>query len=364
MSRDIVVVGGSAGGLEPLRALVGALPSDLAAAVFVVVHGSRDTPGFLPQILRRAGPLPAKHAVDGAVIEHGRIYVAPPDHHLLLEDGRMRVTSGPRENGFRPAVDPLFRTAAHSCGSRVIGVVLSGGLDDGTYGLSVIKQQGGLALVQDVKEAAVPSMPASAIRAVAVDHVLGAVALGELIGRVAQDRVPEVVPTTKRANGSSRDAAVAGTHDLEGKRRTDPPSPFRCPDCGGALWKDGGAGLQARFTCHVGHAFSTDGLLAGHARGVETALWVAVRALEEQAALHRRMASRAHEGGMEEVTRSFQGKAAEAEHRARSIRRILLRQDPAVSLLPGASPAAPAARRRPIGTSRRPSAEARHSTRQ
>ena len=172
--RDIIVVGASAGGVQALSDLVRGLPADLPAAVFIVVHTSPTSPGILPEILQRTGPLEAAHCRNGEPIRHGRIYVAPPDHHMVLRDDLVELTRGPRENGFRPAVDPLFRTAARRYGRRVVGVVLSGGLDDGCEGLALIKQYGGLAVVQEPAEAVVPSMPANAIATVSVDHVLPA----------------------------------------------------------------------------------------------------------------------------------------------------------------------------------------------
>src|SRR5215210_6092081 len=170
--RDIVVVGTSAGGVEALRVLVGGLPADFAGSVFVVMHTAPDSPGVLAQILDRSGPLPAANASNRERIRPGRIYVAPPDSHLLLEPGVVRVTHGPKENRFRPAIDPLFRSAAQTYGPQAIGVILTGGLDDGTAGLWAIKRLGGTALVQDPEEALVDSMPRSALRHVEVDYCL------------------------------------------------------------------------------------------------------------------------------------------------------------------------------------------------
>lgn len=169
---DIIAIGGSAGSVAALVQVVQGFPPDLPAAVFVVVHSSPHFPSLLPEILQRSGPLPAVHPEDGAPIEPGRIYVAPPDRHLLVKREYMRVVFGPKENRFRPAIDPLFRTAAQAYGKRVIGIVLSGLLSDGTAGLIEIKQRGGMAIVQDPQEAAVPCMPQSAIKHVAVDHIL------------------------------------------------------------------------------------------------------------------------------------------------------------------------------------------------
>ena len=169
-TRNIIVIGASAGGFDALKKLVGDLPEDLQASVFVVWHMSPDVRGVLPQVLNNANTICAAHACDNEPIEPNRIYVAPPDRHLLVENGRVRVTRGPKENRFRPAVDPLFRSAAHTYNNQVIGVVLSGALDDGTAGLWTIKHRGGVAVVQDPSDAEVPSMPENAMREVAVDH--------------------------------------------------------------------------------------------------------------------------------------------------------------------------------------------------
>jgi two-component system chemotaxis response regulator CheB len=186
--HDIIVIGGSAGGLESLTQIVAALPPDLEAAVFVVLHTGASAPGVLQSILSRPGTIVVKQAEDEKLIRPGHVYVPQPGHHLLLYPDRIRVTRGPMENGFRPAVDPLFRTAARSFGSRVIGVVLSGALDDGTHGLSLIKQNGGIAVVQDPQDALVRSMPRSACQNVAVDHVVPAARIGPLLVEIVQDR--------------------------------------------------------------------------------------------------------------------------------------------------------------------------------
>src|SRR4051812_33241997 len=170
-SHDIIVIGASAGGVETLKQLVAGLPAELPAAVFVVLHVTPNGPGYLPRILEKAGPLPVCSPKDGDGIANGRIYVAPPDHHMLVEPGRLRVVRGPKENRHRPAVDPLFRSAAWAYGPRVIGVVLSGTLDDGAAGLWAIKSCGGVAVVQDPEDALFGEMPASALACVDADHV-------------------------------------------------------------------------------------------------------------------------------------------------------------------------------------------------
>jgi two-component system, chemotaxis family, protein-glutamate methylesterase/glutaminase len=199
--RDVVVVGASAGGVEALSQMVAPLPADLEAAVFVVLHLAPSGTSVLPSILTRRGNLPAVHAVDGASIEHGRIYVAPPDHHLLLEAETIRVVRGPRENGYRPAIDPLFRTAARTFGGRVIGVILSGVLDDGTIGLGTVKEHGGRTLVQDPADALYDGMPQSAIELVSPDTVLPAPELAAAIIEYTREQAPPVAPVNRCHTG-------------------------------------------------------------------------------------------------------------------------------------------------------------------
>src|SRR4051812_24852941 len=230
--RDIIVIGASAGGVQALQELMRGLPADFPAAIFVVVHTSPSSPGILPQILDRAGPLPASHADHGQRIRKGRIYVAPPDYHMLLSDGKVLVTKGPKENGFRPAVDALFRTAARSHGPRVVGVVLTGGLDDGTVGLIHIKNEGGIAVAQDPSEAVFPSMPRSAVENVEVDHVVPVAEMPALLMRLASESLSEGA-TMPRGNGKP-DVAEAGKAVLLQEQAAGPPTAFTCPECGGA----------------------------------------------------------------------------------------------------------------------------------
>lgn len=325
--RDIIVIGASAGGVQALTEIMRGLPADLPAALFVVVHTSPTSPGVLPQILRRAGALTATHASDGAKIRHGHVFVAPPDHHLLIKDGTVRVVRGPKENGFRPAADPLFRTAARVCGPRTVGVVLSGGLDDGTEGLALIKQYGGVAIAQDPVEAAFPSMPASAIANVDVDHVVPAADMAALLARLATVPLPEGAPAMKGDNGKEPDVAEIGDASLWNKDLPGAPTGFTCPDCGGALWELR-AGRLFKYRCHVGHAYTVEGLISEQARDLEAALWTALRALEESAALRRRMASRVRGGSMGKMALEYERQAADAEARAALIRRTLMSDDP------------------------------------
>jgi two-component system chemotaxis response regulator CheB len=320
-THDIIVIGGSAGALAGLKRILRGLPSGFPAAIFVVIHTAADNAGTLPAILNKVGSLRACMAIDDAPIESGTIYVAPPDHHLLVKPGKMQVTRGPRENRFRPAVDPLFRTAAAAYGPRVIGVILSGGQDDGVMGLSHIKRQGGVTIVQDPGEAEVASMPESAIQQIEIDHVLHADDIVAVISGLVRKPIAEDVVT---ANGKSpRDPAEQGTDALDTHNLPGPPSPFTCPDCGGALWelRDG---QMVRYQCHVGHAFSGDALVLAQSDGLEGALWTALRALEESSTLHRRMAAHARERGMTLIADAYEAHAHESEIRAKAVRRILV----------------------------------------
>ena len=319
--RRIVVIGGSSGGLEALRTIVAALPRDLAAAVFVTLHTSPDSPGVLDRVLTRIGTLPAQYATDRAPIVPGHIYLAPPDHHLLVKRDHMRVTRGPRENRFRPAVDPLFRTAASAHGQAVIGIILSGGQDDGATGLGAVKSAGGLAIVQHPGEAIVPSMPEAAMRHVDVDHVLPAKDVAAVLAGLVGERLE--TGEEAMAREPKRDPAEGGAHDIHQADRMGPPSPFTCPDCGGTLWQaEDGELLQ--FHCHVGHRYTGDGLVGAQDGALEQALWTALRALEENTELRRRMARRAHERGLSLIAESYEEQAHETEERAFTIRRVLM----------------------------------------
>lgn len=189
ISRDIIVVGGSAGGIEALLKIVASLPADLPAAVLVAVHVSPKAESLLPGILQRAGALPAVHATHGAPMERGRIYVAPPDHHLLVQRGHLCLARGPAASTCRPSIDPLFCTAARIHGPRVVGVLLSGNLDDGTAGMLAIKLRRGVTIVQDPDDASYPDMPTSAIQNVGVDHILPAAAIAPLLTELARDSI-------------------------------------------------------------------------------------------------------------------------------------------------------------------------------
>ena len=312
--HDIVVVGASAGGVEALAEFAARLPAGLPAAVFVVLHMPAYGHSVLPAILTRRGPLPARHPDDGETIQPGRIYVAPPDHHLLIKANRILLTRGPAENNHRPAVDTLFRAAARSYGPRVVGIVLTGTLDDGTAGLQAIKMRGGTALVQDPEEAMFAGMPRSAIENVEVDEVQPIAALAETVVRLAGQ--PAAQEGSLPMPELDEDVAVAEM-DIRAldNRHEGKPSGFSCPDCHGVLWEISEGDL-VRYRCRVGHAFSPDSLFAAQSENLEEALWTAMRALEESAAMAERLHERAADRGHNISAQRFAEQAQDARHRA------------------------------------------------
>ena len=326
--HDIVVIGFSAGGIEPLLQLVADLPSDLPAALFVVHHFPAHSISALPNILARAAGLPVRNARDRERVVPGHIYVGRPGRHMLLMPGIIRLTRGPREHGNRPALDPLFRSAARSYGSRVIGVILSGTLDDGTVGLHTIKSAGGLAVVQDPEQAAYPGMPKSAVNHVEVDHVAPAGELGELLNRLTREPAPPAPASVPEdldpeLDPDQPEPAVVGTAALRRTILPGIPSTLTCPECGGLLFEEEEAGLL-HFRCHVGHGFSEETLAAVQAHALEGALWAGVRALEEKAALGRRLAERAQARGWQNSAARFEHAARDAEEGSSMIRDTLL----------------------------------------
>jgi two-component system chemotaxis response regulator CheB len=322
--RDIIVVGASAGGVEALSRLVADLPVDLPAAVFIVLHISPHSGTALPRILDRRSKLIVGHPYNGESIEPGRVYVAVPDHHLVVGPGVVRVANGPKENGHRPAVDTLFRTAAASYGRRVVGVVLSGTRDDGTAGLRVIRSRGGVGIVQHPSEALFPGMPLSAVAGDHPDWVVPVGEIGSLLSDLAEKELPEEGDATMP---DELDAELQWSHpDLAWPTPANPPlgnpSGFTCPECHGALWEIDDAALP-RYRCRVGHGFSADSLVTTQRDDVEAALWTAYRALEERAALFRRLAQRATGRHAEITAGHFRADAAEVTRQAEVLRALL-----------------------------------------
>lgn len=286
----VVAVAASAGGVEALTRLARSLPADFPGVVLVVLHIPESGPSVLPEILRRAGPLPAAQAEDGMPLTRGQVLVAPPGKHLRVKDGVVVLDRGPRENWHRPSADALLRTTARTWGRRAAGVVLSGTLDDGAAGLRAIGLAGGLTVVQDPKEAAFPGMPLAAITEADPDTVCPVDAIGPrlvawIAGLPARADPPGIAVTSNQKTPSKQ-----GASDV------DELVAFTCPECGGNLFLDDGDGVE-RYRCRVGHAFSSRGLLVGKQDAIEAALWAAVVALEERADLSRRLLKRVQEAG-------------------------------------------------------------------
>ena len=306
----MVVVGASAGGVEALIKLVRALPRAYAGTLFIVLHLAPEGTSVMAPILERAGSLGADQAEDGEMPKPGHIYVAPPNCHLLIDDdGRIALSAGPKENGHRPAVDPLFRSAAAVYGPRAVGVVLSGSRDDGTAGLRAVKEAGGMTIVQDPSEALAPSMPLSAIEHVQVDAVRPAEEIAALLVQLATvGGLP--VPSGNGAGEAPAAQDAADAREPEVMRSASPIMPgnssgLTCPECSGALWEVKERDL-IQYRCRVGHVYSLESMLAEQARSVEAALWAGVAALEERAQLMRRIADRARTRGVEGDSRQVQ----------------------------------------------------------
>ena len=314
MPKDIIVVGASAGGIEALRVLTSALPADLSASLFIVVHTSPEAPGMLADIFNHSGRLPATYATDFERIEKGRIYVAPPDHHLLIEPNRVRVTRGPKENRFRPAVDPLFRSAAQTYGPRVVGVILTGYMDDGTAGLWTVKKLGGTAIVQDPTNALVPFMPQNAVTHVKVDYCLPLEEIAPLLVRLTTEAAEGVYEVPKEVEIEVNIAKEQKALDA-GVLQLGEPSSYACPECHGVLLQMK-EGTLFRFRCHTGHAYSVESLLADITEKMDDALWNSIRAFEEGELFMRHMAEHLDHGKNSPSAESFLKRADDAKRRA------------------------------------------------
>jgi two-component system chemotaxis response regulator CheB len=313
------VVGASNGGLAALTALLRPLPSALPAAVVAILHQVDHGRNMLVGVLDRVGGLRAQEARHGEPLEPGRLYVPPIDRHLLVSEGRLELSRGPKENFVRPAIDPLFRSAARSYGARAIGVILSGTLDDGTGGLLSIKRRGGMALVQDPATALYSGMPRSALEFVHADHVA---APEELAARLVE-LAGAPVPARAARPGADLDVKVQEEgSDMSMVNALGDPSTFSCPDCGGVLWEIHDGDLL-RYRCHAGHAYGMDSLAAGKNEDVEVALWTALRALREKVELSRRLAERARSRGVEAEVRRSEERAHFMERQVESLRELI-----------------------------------------
>ena len=306
-----------------MRYLASRLPEDLPVAVFVVVHFPGDSTSVLPKILDRAGPLRAVHPEDGEEIRAGHFYVAPPNLHLLVEPGRVCLGAGPKENRHRPSVDVLFRSAAVAYGQRVIGVVLTGALNDGTAGLVAVKRRGGVAVVQNPEDALFPSMPESALEYVEADHTVTLDKLPSVLSDLAQEP-PETTEVLSVPEDMEAEARVARgePNPPENVEKFGKPSAFSCPECHGPLWEIEDGNLS-RFRCRVGHAFTAESVLAEQSVAIEDALYVALNILQENAGMSEKLAGNARERGMNGAAARFDERARNAREKADVIRRTL-----------------------------------------
>jgi two-component system, chemotaxis family, protein-glutamate methylesterase/glutaminase len=327
--RNIIVIGASAGGFEAIKQLVAELPADFDAAIFIVWHMSPDVTGILPQVINRQKTLLATNAIDSEPIVNNRIYVAPPDKHLLLEKDIVRVARGPKENRFRPAVDPLFRSAAYIYGSRVIGIILSGALDDGTSGLWTIKSRGGIAIVQEPSEAEVPSMPESALAAVEVDYRLPVAEIASLLVKLTAETVEddkEIAMEEQKKTAIEVRIAAEGQALEHGMVDIGMLTPYACPECHGVLSaiKEGDI---LRYRCHTGHAYSADSLLTSITENIEDTLWSAIRGVEESIILLNNLGDHYAERNQPNLAAMYFKKAKEAENRAKVVRQTVFNHE-------------------------------------
>ncbi len=336
--QNLFVVGASAGGFNALRELVAELPGDLQAALLVVLHISPNFPSLLHDFLASVGKLPTAQASQGEAIVAGRIYVAPPDCHLLVEDGRVALSHGPRENFSRPAIDPLFRSAAQAYGPRVTGVLLSGTLGDGTVGLMAIKAHGGTTVVQDPRQLQYSEMSELAIASAPIDHILSVKEIAKLLVKIASKPAapaPAAMPSPLEDSSAlvKDELAEQVNGDRSGKITV-----YACPECNGPLWQLDAQGGVQQFRCHVGHAYAPEALMGGMTNNLENALWTAVRSLVERATLRRQMAMRHRDGGRKQWAENLEAQAVDDEHHMKIIRENIIglrnRQAPALTSKP------------------------------
>ena len=326
-NHDIFVVGASAGGVEALIGLVEGLPAHFEGSIFVVLHIAANAKSLLPEILSRNTELTVSHGQHEEFFRKGHVYVAPPNNHLLIDDGFIRIVHGPKENFHRPAIDPLFRSAARMYGPRCVGVVLTGSLDDGAAGMAAIKSRGGVTIVQDPNEALHSSMPSVVLQTVSVDYTLPVSEIGPTLGRLARspskDEKEYPVADELETESKITQQTLEGEEMISQIERIGKVSTLTCPECHGALWEINDPDLL-RYRCHVGHAFSISSLASGQDQMLENALWSALRALEEKLLLIRRSGDRAKSRNLLKAVRVFEERAVSVEQQAEVIRQVLL----------------------------------------
>jgi two-component system, chemotaxis family, protein-glutamate methylesterase/glutaminase len=315
--RDIIVIGGSAGAWVAIRRLFELLPPKLPAAIFLTVHIPADFPSVLPELLSKDGRV-ARHPAQEQTFGPGDIFVAPPDNHLIIENSRVVLGHGPRENRHRPAIDVMFRSAARSYGPRVAGIVLSGQLDDGAAGLMSIKMAQGLAIVQDPREALAQEMPSRAIQYAQPDYVLPITEIAEMLISVSREDLPRPDTERKIMSDEIEREKTEKNPEQEKSFARGKPSAFACPECHGVLWEVD-EGELTHYRCRVGHAYSGESLRVAFSESTEAALWVALRVVEERAALLRRLAQKAGP----RISSRYEEEAAGFDVHAERLRKML-----------------------------------------
>jgi len=320
--HSIVVVGASAGGVSALQKLFSQFSPDVQAAFFVVLHIPAESPSVLPSLLNSAGPLCAKPAEDNEKIQLGHVYVAPPDFHLLVKSGYIHLHKGPKENRHRPAIDPLFRSAAIAYPGQTIGVVLTGYLDDGTAGLEAVKRCGGIAIVQDPDDADCPDMPMNAIAGVEVDYQLPLRRIGKTITALVKQPAADVTNVPKDIVMEAK-IAEQTVSNIRREEMLGEPVPISCPECNGPLWQMESKGIE-RYRCHVGHGYTAKTLMASQDTVVEQALWAAMRTMEERANLSRMTYKNEVERGRTRSAQSYEEQSVTLRAHAQVIRKLLV----------------------------------------
>ena len=336
-TRDVLVIGGSAGAARMISELLGHLPEQLPAAVFIALHLSPLSREWLSDRLRRATAMKIESPTTERPIESGKVYLARPDHHLIVKEGRVLCVRGPRENLWRPAIDVLFRTAAVAYSTRVIGLLTSGELDDGTAGLQAIKQCGGLAIVQEPADAEHPDMPSVALTNVEIDHQASLRDLPNLLTRL----IAQEAPAPKQIPQELRKEALMAEAPEDGARITEsfgPPSSFSCPECGGPLWTHGPEGMRMR--CLVGHSFQLPSLLQGVDAGIDQAIWAAIRMFEQRVNITSMMAEKERASGRDKRADLFDARAGESQAHAQRLRELHRVRDTSYGFTEGHSTAA------------------------
>jgi two-component system chemotaxis response regulator CheB len=327
--KDIIVVGASAGGITALKALVKSLPVDFTGSMFIVLHIPPYSETRLAGILSDAGPLKAVQPKDGEDIKPGMLYVAANDHHLLLEKGKVIVKKGPKENRFRPSIDALFRSAAYVYGPRVVGIVLSGVLNDGTSGLWSIKRMGGTTIIQSPDDAEHPQMPQNVLEYVEVDHTVDADDMGPLLETLINEKPLKKIKLSAKEMKLLKMEVLIATRDNAfemGIIQIGELTPFTCPECHGSLVRLV-EGNIIRFRCHTGHAFTASALLADVTKSIEDMLWQGMRGMEELNMLLLSIEKHLKGLGHKKQAAIFADKAEDASHRARIIHDSIFSQE-------------------------------------